>query len=222
MKIVTEEAAPVTKVRRSVPPNVAAAVSKALEKLAADRFGAAKEFADALTNPAFTLPTTQVATVAGAPASGPWKRVAIATTALAAVFVLTTLGGWLRPEPAKPVSRYGMTLPNALFEATNLPRLALSPDGARLVYVGSDDGMTDQLLMRTRDELTAVPLPGTEDARAPFFSPDGSQVGFLIPPGVLKVVSLAWRSQGRVPCRRPANYRAGFSPRLSRCVLGGA
>jgi serine/threonine-protein kinase len=191
MKIVTEEAAPVTKVRRSVPPNVAAAVSKALEKLAADRFGAAKEFADALTNPAFTLPTTQVATVVGAPASGPWKRVAIATTALAAVFVLTTLGGWLRPEPAKPVSRYGMTLPNALFEATNLPRLALSPDGARLVYVGSDDGMTDQLLMRTRDELTAVPLPGTEDARAPFFSPDGSQVGFLIPPGVLKVVSLA-------------------------------
>ncbi len=38
MKIVTEEAAPVTKLRKAVPPNVAAAVAKSLEKLPADRF----------------------------------------------------------------------------------------------------------------------------------------------------------------------------------------
>src|SRR5215217_5959206 len=48
MKIVTEEAAPVTKLRRSVPHNVAAAVAKALEKLPADRFESAAEFAKAL------------------------------------------------------------------------------------------------------------------------------------------------------------------------------
>jgi len=39
MKIVTEEAAPVTQVRKSAPPNVVAATAKALEKLPADRFG---------------------------------------------------------------------------------------------------------------------------------------------------------------------------------------
>src|SRR5258707_1046324 len=48
MKIVTEEAAPVTKLRKSVPPNVAAAVSKSLEKLPADRFANAAEFGAAL------------------------------------------------------------------------------------------------------------------------------------------------------------------------------
>src|SRR6185436_11117645 len=55
MKIVTEEAAPVTKLRKSIPPNVAAAVAKALEKLPADRFESAKAFAAALTNPAFRV-----------------------------------------------------------------------------------------------------------------------------------------------------------------------
>src|SRR5512134_1031169 len=44
MKIVTETAAPVTKYRKTVPPNVADALSRALEKLPADRFESAKQF----------------------------------------------------------------------------------------------------------------------------------------------------------------------------------
>jgi dipeptidyl aminopeptidase/acylaminoacyl peptidase len=53
MKIITEPAAPVTQARKSVPRNVAAAVSRALEKLPADRFATAKAFAEALENPAY-------------------------------------------------------------------------------------------------------------------------------------------------------------------------
>ena len=65
MKIVTEEVAPVTRLRKSVPPNVAAAVSKALEKVPADRFVSAGAFAEALANPAFT---TARSAVVGGPA----------------------------------------------------------------------------------------------------------------------------------------------------------
>ena len=54
MKIIDREPRPVTTLRKSVPPNVAAAVAKALEKLPADRFESAARFADALANPAFT------------------------------------------------------------------------------------------------------------------------------------------------------------------------
>ena len=61
MKIVSEEARPVTVLRRSVPPHVAAAVAKAVEKLPADRFESAKAFAEALHNPGFA-PTVAVAT----------------------------------------------------------------------------------------------------------------------------------------------------------------
>jgi len=86
MKIVTEEAAPVTRNRKSVPPNVAAAVAKALEKLPADRFDSARQFADALANPAFRHTGT---TASAATASGPSIRnrwVTGAGWALAATF----------------------------------------------------------------------------------------------------------------------------------------
>src|ERR1700750_2299189 len=58
MKIITEPAAPVTKLRKSVPPNVAAAVATSLEKLPADRFESAARFAEALNNAAFVHRTT--------------------------------------------------------------------------------------------------------------------------------------------------------------------
>src|SRR5687768_7253825 len=44
MKIITEQAQPVASHRKSVPPNVAAAVAMSLEKLPADRFESAKDF----------------------------------------------------------------------------------------------------------------------------------------------------------------------------------
>ena len=190
MKIVTDEARPVTELRKSVPPHVAAATGKALEKLAADRFATAKEFAEALTNPAFTLPTTPGAAVAGAAVSGPWNRLSVGAVALAAILLLATLWGWLRPrlESAKPVSRYSVALPEAeALGSPILPRLALMPDGSGLVYVGQ----SGQLLLRRRDELRATPIPGTENAFMPFVSPDGSRVGFLtIAPLGLRVVAL--------------------------------
>jgi serine/threonine-protein kinase len=56
-KIVTEDANPVTQTRKSVPPNVAAAVAQSLEKLPADRFETAKAFLDALGDVTFTSPS---------------------------------------------------------------------------------------------------------------------------------------------------------------------
>src|SRR4051812_32248269 len=65
MKIITETPQPVTALRKSVPSNVAAAVAKSLEKLPADRFASAKDFAEALVNPGFSDNRTgQVGTVA--------------------------------------------------------------------------------------------------------------------------------------------------------------
>jgi len=47
-KLMTEDVRPLTVLRRNVPPAVDAAVRHALEKLPADRFATAREFADAL------------------------------------------------------------------------------------------------------------------------------------------------------------------------------
>ena len=57
--------------------------------------------------------------------------------------------------------------------------LALSPDGKRMVFsAGVSDGK-DQLWVRSLDALTAKPLPGTEGAMHPFWSPDSKFIGFF-------------------------------------------
>ena len=58
--------------------------------------------------------------------------------------------------------------------------LSLSPDGQVLVFVAQKPGGTLQLYMRRLDQLEAVPLPGTDGAHSPFFSPDGQWVAFNI------------------------------------------
>ncbi len=185
MKIVTEPADAVTNIRKSVPPHVAGAIAKSLEKLAADRFESAAKFAEALNNPLFTSPTQLTSTARTSP-TGSWNRVSVGAIALAALFALGTLWGWLRPV-SNFVSRYSIVLAGADRLAPALgPRIALSPDGSRLVYVGFGDGGT-QLLTRPRDQLRAGPLSGTDGASQPFFSPTGDAVGFFVRAGSVEL-----------------------------------
>jgi len=189
MKIVTEVAAPVTTVRKAVPANVAAAVAKSIEKLPADRFESAAAFAEALGNPAFSTFTT----AAGAPAAPPPHRQS-AVRVLAALAIVTTAlaaWGWLRRAAPPPVSRFSIALAEGqVMQPGQGPRIALSPDGLRFVYLGPGEG-GGQLWLRDRDQLSARQLAGTEGAISPFFSPDGRRVGFYtITPMRLKTVTL--------------------------------
>lgn len=177
-RVMTEDPRSLTTQRRGVPAHVAAAVSHALEKVPADRFASAHEFAEALSNPSFTLSSTSAA-LEGNGASWRLRRMLYATAALAALFLATTLWVWLRPAPSKPVVRYNLALDSAeamVPGASWSGRLALSPDGSRLAYIG---GPGAQLLIRPRNQLHAAAVPGTEGANTPFFSPDGTHVGFL-------------------------------------------
>ena len=49
----------------------------------------------------------------------------------------------------------------------------LSPDGTRVVYAANG-----ALWLRSVDQLEAVAIAGTENARGPFFSPDSQSIGF--------------------------------------------
>jgi serine/threonine-protein kinase len=68
-------------------------------------------------------------------------------------------------------------------------RVAISPDGQRLVYVGPAEKGT-RLWLREHDQLNATPIPGTEGGASPFFSPDGRHVGFLVNGATLRTASL--------------------------------
>ncbi|HET7240821.1 MAG TPA: hypothetical protein VFI77_06660, partial [Gemmatimonadales bacterium] len=114
---------------------------------------------------------------------------------LAAALALALLGagwGWLRPAPAPSVNRFSLYLPpDQALAPVNISgnRVAISPDGQRLVYVGPAQGGV-QLWLREHDQLEATPVPGTAGAGSPFFSPDGSQLGFLIQGTKLRTVAL--------------------------------
>jgi Tol biopolymer transport system component len=103
----------------------------------------------------------------------------------AAALVLIALAAgaavwFLKPTPVslKPVSRFTITLGSGdQFVAIDYPGIALSPDGTQLAYSAVHSGIR-QLYLRALDNLEAKPVPDTEGAFDPFFSPDGQWLGF--------------------------------------------
>jgi serine/threonine-protein kinase len=191
MKIVTEEAAPVTRLRRSVPANVADAVAKAVERLPADRFASAKAFADALGDPAFVVPATRAHSAVGAPLARSSAR-RLTLVAAASGLVLGLLGlfaglRWRRPAEPPPTVRFALALPDsARYVDTPGRSLAITPDGRALVYSGGTISAR-RLYLRRLDQAEPVAIPGTEGGYNPFFSPDGAWLGFVANQRLMKV-----------------------------------
>ncbi|MCH8936477.1 MAG: protein kinase [Gemmatimonadetes bacterium] len=175
-KIIAGKPVSATEQRPSIPANVDAAVRKALEKLPADRFTSAQDFAKALGNEHFRY--GELAAAGTGAGSGPWKRLTMAFAALAAV---TTLGfGWslLRPDTPPPVVRFELNVPDDLELFGGNTALTISPDGSRVVFVGVSAVGGHQLWLRPLDQLIAVPISGTENGRSQRFSPDGESIAF--------------------------------------------
>jgi serine/threonine-protein kinase len=189
MKILTETPPPVTALRKSVPPNVSAAVDKAIEKLPADRFANAAAFAAALGDSSFR--STGVVAGRATTATDTWRQKA-AVPALIATGLLVIALGWSmqQPDAPAPVTRYRLQLSEDQgLSGSPWSRLAVSPDGSKLVYM-SDNDLGTHLLLRLRDQLDAVEIPGTDYAVNPAISPNGRQVAFMSR-GAIKVASLA-------------------------------
>ena len=85
--------------------------------------------------------------------------------------------------------------------------VAFSPDGRHLVYRGGA-GETWQLYLRPMDQAEASPMPGTEGAVGPFFSPDGQWVGFWAN-GELRKVRLTGGPSAAV-CETPLLFGASW------------
>jgi Tol biopolymer transport system component len=56
---------------------------------------------------------------------------------------------------------------------------AVSPDGLRLVFTATDNQGMTSLWIHSFDAFAERPLPGTEGAYSPFWSPDSRSVGFF-------------------------------------------
>jgi Tol biopolymer transport system component len=56
---------------------------------------------------------------------------------------------------------------------------ALSPDGRMMTFAASDTAGVARLWVRSLNSLRSVPLPGTDEASYPFWSPDSRYIGFF-------------------------------------------
>src|ERR1043166_6728224 len=193
-RVLTEKPRSVRASRPSVPEHVEEALERALEKLPADRFATARDFAAALNG---TSPSTSTATAASREKRGivaTRKERARRSVAWAVFAALAAVAGWgwLRPatRPVMRRARFGLELPDSSRMRADLPgqNLAISPDGSQIVYAGG--GGQGQLYIRPIDELEPHPIRGTERAISPRFSPDGKWLAFVVD-NKLKKVSLA-------------------------------
>ena len=188
VQILTTDPQPVATVRRTVPPHVDSALARALEKLPADRFESAADFAAALRDESFTysrvtraepVATTADPVVLARPGTID-RRAFNAASALAVAALGLAAWGWLRPapspEPGVP-TRARLTGLEMRVPGTGGTRLAISQDG-RWMAVGDIEGQTSHLFVRPAEDPEWRRLPNTEGGTSPSFSPDGEWLAF--------------------------------------------
>ena len=120
----------------------------------------------------------------------PWVTGVVLGGVVVGLIVWSLLGS--RPPSVELTRRFVIAQSSSDVMTADAPGnlFALSPDGRTLVYRGANEGGT-QLYRRSLDQFEAVPLPDTEGAVDPFFSPNGQWVAFLAgADGPLRKVSL--------------------------------
>ena len=175
-KIIAGKPVSATEHRPSTPANVDATVRKALEKLPADRFTSAQDFAKALGDEHFRYGETVVGATAGDVRL--WKRLSLGLAGIATV--LAAAFGWavLRPASPRPVTRVSVVIPEEQIFNPLRGDLDLSSDGSFWVYRGVAEGGQAQLWLRRSDALEATLIRGAGDGNHPAISPDGQELAF--------------------------------------------
>jgi eukaryotic-like serine/threonine-protein kinase len=186
-KVMTTEPVSITSLRKSVPLAVDDAVAVALQKLPADRFATAAEFAAALTGGS-TARTTTRSTHAARSSRGPWRGISL-VLGLVSVGLLALAIWALRRQSSGGPTMYDAVLPDSAtmsFAVTSsnvsygepLRNISISPAGDFTVYAARQ-GDSTELWYRSLRNADARRLAGTRGATAPRISPDGNRVAFL-------------------------------------------
>ena len=137
-RVLTAEPTPLDEARRSVPPNVAAAVHTALAKLPADRFASAAQFASALAAPSSIDATAHRTASRASRERQTWVRLAPIAFGLLALLATGLgsfwLGGRVRASASPPLV-FGR-VSRLTWEPGLEVQPAISPDGRAVAYAG--------------------------------------------------------------------------------------
>jgi Tol biopolymer transport system component len=143
---------------------------------------------------------------------------AVAVLMLAAALGLLAYAATRSPERDRAVTRFSVPLPNGVTlagltartgNAVAVSALAISRDGRRIAFVAQSPDGARRVWMRSLDRLDAEPLPGTEGATGPFWSPDGRRLAFFAD-GKLKYIEIGSGTPVAI-CDAPSSNAGSWS-----------
>ncbi len=191
--ILKDDPRPIVDVTPDVPVALAQALSRCLAKDPDERWQTANDL------------LFQLRSIAASPAAieileskAPRLRRRVERAVWMAIVVASVVGTWLwargrdvhplAPVHRTPAIRYALSPAEgtAFSAGYDLP-FALSPDGRHIVYVAVKADATKQLWLHSLSSGLEQPIPGTEGARAPFWSPDSQWIGFFAGNSLKKV-----------------------------------
>jgi Tol biopolymer transport system component len=188
--ILKDEPQPVTSIIPVAPPALDRIIRACMAKDPDARLGSAHDLGLQLQWLAEGGSRTEAqpvsAPVAGArPAPGrtistmAWLLAAVVGVAALAAGVAVGRRGRETPPPAEAVQFTVAAPDNSVLAAGGVPSFAISPDGRHIVFVATTPGSSSRLFLRSLGTLAVTPLPGTERATNPFWSPDSRFVAFF-------------------------------------------
>jgi serine/threonine-protein kinase len=226
-KVMTEKPARLIPRRERIPPPVEDAVLTALEKLPADRFASAAEFAAALAgrSDGQTVRRSAQGPSSPRPTVRPSDRLTVLSIALAMLALLAGaywLGGRGRGGVVPPI-RFGQSV-----KVTWDPGLeilpAISPDGKSVAYAS---GTTIDMRIYVRPVAGGRSIQLTDDSSVvqshPRWSPDGTRILFLAANGVFSAPAAGGPAKPELPPGRPSPIlSADWSPdgKMMTYVIG--
>lgn len=191
--ILKEEPPDLPETSHKIPPQLERIVRRCLEKRPERRFQSASDLGFALetlsTPSGDHLTASAKAAYPSAVAKrGGWReRIAwIGAGVFAFLSLALAVAFFNRPAMKVEAMRFSVHPPA---KATSVHDPTISPDGTRLALVATTEGKT-LLWVRPLSSLAAQPLPGTEGASFPFWSPDSQFIGFFAQ-GKLKKIALS-------------------------------
>jgi serine/threonine protein kinase len=166
------------------PARIRELLSRCLNKDVRQRLQSAGEARIAIDQVLSSAPEqTKPAAVA---AGRSWLREAIAWLLVAALTLIAVgLGVWNHlhqaSEESSPMLAYIPPPPDTSFNAFGFGAgpVVVSSDGKQLAFTATDQNGISKLWLRPLSSDKAMPVAGTEDAAAPFWSADGRALGFF-------------------------------------------
>jgi len=172
--ILRDEPQPVSQVQPMSPPALDRVVKTCFAKDPEDRWQSAGDVAKELK----WIAEGSAGAIPSIVAGGRKRRemlawgVAVLAVVLGAFAVLLSR----RPQAPEELTRFTIMPPSG---QSFLGFAELSPDARRIGFLLQDEGGRNSIAVRSLDSLELRRLPGTEDARGLFWSPDGREIAFF-------------------------------------------